>query len=92
MRHEEITVCAYCGTSFSHRRKDAKFCSGGCRNKFFKKGENYEKERYRTPTFQCPHNEAVACERKKCSSCGWNPAVAKRRAEEIRLKRREATV
>lgn len=25
----------------------------------------------------CPHNDQCRCDRMKCSTCGWNPAVAK---------------
>lgn len=92
MRHEETLVCEYCGKQFTTRRKNGRFCSGACRNKFYKRDETSDRKRYERPTFQCPHNEAVACERKKCGSCGWNPAVAKARAEEIRRKRKEVTV
>lgn len=34
--------------------------------------------------FQCPHNEGCACKRKECHKCGWNPKVAKARAERVR--------
>ena len=33
----------------------------------------------------CHYNETVICtERGKCSRCGWNPVVAKIRADKIR--------
>ena len=43
--------------------------------------------------FWCPFNDALDCERCKCSRCGWNPEVAEirlqrlRQSELVRLKR-----
>lgn len=34
------------------------------------------------PTFDCPYNEGVACDKDKqqpCHRCGWNPKVAQDR-------------
>lgn len=33
---------------------------------------------------KCPHNTYVACEKKDCSHCGWDPQVAAMRRYEIR--------
>lgn len=38
---------------------------------------HYDKNR------NCPHNDAVVCDKKKCYKCGWNPTVAKARMEKI---------
>lgn len=38
-----------------------------------------------TPTYECPYNEAIDCDKYKqrpCHNCGWNPKVAKERLEE----------
>lgn len=37
-------------------------------------------------TYKCPYNNACACQRRRCSSRGWNPEVEKRRYEELREK------
>ena len=42
--------------------------------------------RYETHKWACPYNEGVTCERRTCTSCGWNPAVAKLRSLRIREK------
>ena len=37
-----------------------------------------------TPTYDCPHNEAIDCDKYKqrpCNNCGWNPDVARERLE-----------
>lgn len=31
----------------------------------------------------CPHNEECRCERMNCGKCGWNPAAAHARMENI---------
>ena len=37
---------------------------------------------------ECKHNHGVGCENQtKCAACGWNPAVAQRRLQEIREAR-----
>lgn len=35
--------------------------------------------------FECPYNPGggVLCERKKCTTCGWNPEVAQARLDAI---------
>lgn len=35
----------------------------------------------------CPHNDQCRCLQMKCSTCGWNPAVAKARIVQV-LKER----
>ena len=31
--------------------------------------------------YDCPYNEGCRCAKKECWKCGWNPTVAKERAE-----------
>ncbi len=38
----------------------------------------------------CPHNEGCQCITKDCYHCGWNPVVAKIRADRLQRKRTEA--
>lgn len=47
---------------------------------YYKVDPNYKKERQ----IVCPHNDGVLCEVKNCINCGWHPAVAKYRLENIR--------
>ena len=42
--------------------------------------------------FPCLHNNGVMCADVKCSKCGWNPIVAKRRKYVIRKKWEEGTL
>ena len=51
---------------------------------YYKVDPNYKKER----RFTCPHNEGVRCSVKNCHRCGWHPATAKRRRDNIQGKRR----
>ena len=40
-----------------------------------------------TPGKECKFNLYVDCEEQdKCSKCGWNPQVQKKRIEKIKLK------
>ena len=34
-------------------------------------------------TFVCPYNKEVDCDFADCQRCGWYPAVAKKRKEEV---------
>lgn len=34
--------------------------------------------------YVCPYNGECLCQKMKCSSCGWNPAVAKERLDAFR--------
>ena len=38
--------------------------------------------------YQCPFNDAVACERRMCAKCGWNPVVAMQRFMAIERRMR----
>lgn len=38
----------------------------------------------------CPHNEACRCDRMNCENCGWNPKVAKQRADAFMNQMRRA--
>ena len=71
MRREKRVVCEICGKEFVTRFKDARFCSHKCANGR-KRGIG---------VCNCPHNEALICNERKCGSCGWNPKVAQRRME-----------
>lgn len=33
--------------------------------------------------YQCPFNQACACEKRQCAKCGWNPVVATQRSMNI---------
>lgn len=48
------------------------YCSKKCRDKYVA-----------SLLIPCKFNAGVYCERQKCSSCGWNPDVAKRRKEKL---------
>ena len=77
-----LFVCANCGCTAedTSSRGDQIFCSPAC-------GLAFRRARKPAP-IPCPHNEAVRCPQRSCESCGWNPAVAKKRLEHILLSRR----
>ena len=41
---------------------------------------------YETHSWKCPYNEGVSCETRRCTDCGWNPAIARRRSVRIRKR------
>jgi hypothetical protein len=83
VRHVETFTCEGCGKVFTSRNKNARFCSRTCANR------NYEKKKYegrekvdKSKAPRCPNNKWVVCyEQTNCANCGWNPAVAERRAK-----------
>lgn len=86
--------CPICNEMFVQKRPNMMFCSKNCAmasaNRAARaraKGKEYKikRKRYKRTVlkFECPHNGAIDCERKKCSTCGWNPDVAKMRLEAL---------
>ena len=60
-------------------KRRRKFCCKECCDAVNKRKKNFKP--IIEPEFICPHNEGVSCWSKKCSACGWNPMVAKKRME-----------
>lgn len=74
MREYTCVVCGAKGIdeSYAHNRK---YCSRRCRDIY------HTNERTKISENPCLHNENIMCNHHKCGSCGWNPAVAKKRLE-----------
>lgn len=89
MRRKRPFTCINCGTGFTSVIKDAKFCGKHCANQYKMTQGNAERNKYQY-TFQCPHNEAVVCDKHNCGNCGWNPKVADYRLRRIAKIRRRA--
>ena len=83
--------CPICDKIFVPKRRSMIFCSKKCSmvsaNRAARaraKGKEYKIKGKRSALkFECPHNDAIDCELKKCSTCGWNPEVAKMRLEAL---------
>ena len=76
--------CAYCGKVKRVLRSCdvGRFCSKSCAAKWGNV-QRYGAEKIHE-TFECVFQpESIMCDRQICSRCGWNPAVAKARLEEI---------
>lgn len=69
----ELT-CQYCGKKYFGILRKRKYCSRRCRYAVEEK-----------VSYGCPFNDAVVCKKKQCDSCGWNPAIAKKRIARIML-------
>lgn len=52
------------------------FCSRRCR-------EIHRSKVRAENLIPCQYNDGVICDRQKCSTCGWNPKVEKRRKEKL---------
>lgn len=77
MGYKEIGVCLICGTEFVKTRPDKKHCSRRCTQI---SADRAKRARVREKGTDCPHNKELVCTDRKCDTCGWNPAVAKRRS------------
>ena len=73
MREFTCIVCGKKGIDRSNKNTQ-KYCSKECANKA-RYGKREEKP--------CLYNEGVACSAQKCSKCGWNPEVEKKRKEKL---------
>lgn len=40
----------------------------------------------------CQHNDAIICDSTECYHCGWDPEVAKKRAEDVRARMNSQTL
>lgn len=71
-------TCIVCGTKgIDTSSQGAKlFCSRRCKDK-------HRSELRAESLIPCKFNESVLCDRQKCSTCGWNPEVEKRRKEKL---------
>jgi len=87
-----VGKCEYCGAEITaqYKSKLNLFCSRSCRAKFKKSGLPLVDERNlliaSNGQFICPHNCEVTCKERKCSMCGWNPAVARGRLYHIAVE------
>lgn len=69
-------VCPICGKEFHKRRSNQKYCGRGCTMVAVNRRKT---AKHRAKAKDCPYNNAVTCADSKCSTCGWNPDVAKQR-------------
>lgn len=86
-------MCPICSEQFMQKRPNMTFCSKRCANIAANRAarlrersaEKKKRARVRVSEiqFDCPHNKAITCGMMKCSTCGWNPKVAKQRLEAL---------
>ena len=78
-------TCLNCGAEITSDR-EKKFCSPRCNKTFWQRKKRYEEKG--VPFGVCIINEGVECYRHNCTTCGWNPIVARQRLAVIirRLK------
>lgn len=80
-------TCKNCGKEFvgENPSVDYKCCSKSCAAVYNWKtrvdiDHDLDQEwKYEDHRWVCPYHENVGCRTRRCSSCGWNPAVEKLR-------------
>ena len=89
MNNIKVTkTCIQCGTEFKTGNEKQTCCSRLCLKVYRVLNEEYDDSlewREVNGRWQCPYNVAVECETRTCSRCGWNPRVAKARAERRKI-------
>lgn len=83
--------CPNCGLEFRTDRENQTYCCHACgnsgrRSKNPYKNEDFDKSLFwskRNGVFECPYNVGVGCTVRKCTTCGWNPEVAKARLDKF---------
>lgn len=71
--------CIVCGEEAidKSRTQTKKFCCESCAQAYFRKTHGAAEDTRQ----RCMYNDGVVCLIPKCKTCGWNPAVAKKRME-----------
>lgn len=86
-------MCPICNEQFTQKRPNMRFCSRRCANISANRAarvragcvpsEVRTKPNPADLATGCPYNGEIICDMRKCSKCGWNPEVAKRRTEAL---------
>lgn len=81
MRKYREFICMECGEKGIDKsaKGNKNFCSKDCYKRYWYRKKNIKSDLEQS----CLFNEEIACEERKCVSCGWNPAVAKMRKEAL---------
>jgi hypothetical protein len=84
-------VCEVCGKEFLKTKPNKKYCSRKCVSTVANRAKKARaKEKLAEISKGCPYSDAVNCKARKCSACGWNPAVVKERSAKLRQRLEEA--
>ena len=79
----KVVKCMNCGKAFTTENPNQLCCDKKCYDKF--RYSQRRKTQYLEECLPCKFGvQGVACNRKGCSKCGWNPEVSKRRLDKIR--------
>ena len=84
MEYREFT-CVYCGRKAIDKSnsKTRIYCSERCAHTHYRRKHGVGIT-VKTPS--CIYNKEVQCMVQKCGTCGWNPAVEKKRKERYHVK------
>jgi hypothetical protein len=75
-------ICINCGSKHMASRVGVKYCSKHCCDSYNERKKRKKPEI--APEMLCQFNVGVECQiHNQCGSCGWNPAVCKKRMEAL---------
>ena len=83
MKETTLRACLQCGLPFAPKQESSRFCCRQCSRAYYQ--QNYNAAKKGT---SCEYNEAIICNCKNCSACGWNPSVATSRLLAFRRKQK----
>ena len=93
--HTVKIICQLCGKEklvYPSEAEKRQFCSKACANKGRRIRELGEFdhdelwERTEEKLWQCPYNVFCSCRVRRCTTCGWNPKVARARLAAFKEK------
>lgn len=89
--------CKQCGISFrgSNQSHSYDFCSRSCAARYRwdnKQIQEYDQQlqwKCEDGRWVCPYHAHVSCRTRRCTSCGWNPEVERKRNEMLGIRSEE---
>ena len=84
--------CPHCGTVFKTPYENQVWCCHTCANRGRRLSEKgdfdhslvWEKDAEKK--WICPYQQNIGCKIRNCTTCGWNPKVAKARSKAFKEK------
>ena len=69
--------CPICHLKFKTEQVRRIYCSIQCSNR------RERRKRKHSTEYECEYQMGIYCQERNCKKCGWNPEVAKARAERM---------
>lgn len=89
-----VYICEQCGKAFTGKFDwhNYRFCGKSCAAKHRNDAmvqNNYDPEldwKKEDGKWVCPYRANIGCRTRKCTSCGWNPAVERMRNRKLMVR------